>query len=87
MDARERPVSLVRPLASVGRRALESSLPRWPNVSESRVLARKMTRLAQHDFLAGLPNRGLLKEKLTQAIGLAQAASPQARGAAVSRSR
>ncbi|WP_051228963.1 diguanylate cyclase domain-containing protein [Paludibacterium yongneupense] len=42
------------------------------DVSESRVLARKMTHLAQHDFLTGLPNRVLLKERLTQAIGLAQ---------------
>lgn len=42
------------------------------DVSESRRLTRKMTHLAQHDFLTGLPNRVLLKERLAQAIKLAQ---------------
>ncbi len=31
----------------------------------------KMNHLAQHDFLTGLPNRMLLRERLTQAIGMA----------------
>lgn len=31
----------------------------------------KMNHLAQHDFLTGLPNRMLLTERLTQAIGMA----------------
>jgi diguanylate cyclase (GGDEF)-like protein/PAS domain S-box-containing protein len=39
--------------------------------SETRTLTIKMTHLAQHDFLTGLPNRMLLTERLSQAIGLA----------------
>lgn len=31
-----------------------------------------MSHLAQHDFLTGLPNRVLLMERLTQAIGMAK---------------
>ena len=42
------------------------------DVSESRFMAQKMTHLAQHDFLTDLPNRLLLTERLTQAIGLAR---------------
>ena len=42
------------------------------DVSESRFMALKMTHLAQHDFLTGLPNRLLLTERLSQAIGLAR---------------
>lgn len=42
------------------------------DVSASRTMALKMTHLAQHDFLTGLPNRMLLTERLSQAIGLAQ---------------
>jgi diguanylate cyclase (GGDEF)-like protein/PAS domain S-box-containing protein len=42
------------------------------DVSESRAMALKMTHLAQHDFLTALPNRVLLTERLSQAIGLAQ---------------
>lgn len=41
------------------------------DVSQSRAMTLKMTHLAQHDFLTGLPNRMLLTERLTQAIGLA----------------
>lgn len=41
------------------------------DVSQSRAMARKMAHLAQHDFLTGLPNRVLLTERLTQALGLA----------------
>jgi diguanylate cyclase (GGDEF)-like protein/PAS domain S-box-containing protein len=41
------------------------------DVSQSRAIALKMTHLAQHDFLTGLPNRMLLTERLSQAIGLA----------------
>jgi len=41
------------------------------DVSQSRAMATKMTHLAQHDFLTGLPNRALLTERLSQAIGLA----------------
>lgn len=42
------------------------------DVSASRVMAQKMSHLAQHDFLTGLPNRLLLTERLSQAIGQAQ---------------
>lgn len=41
------------------------------DVSESRAMALKMAHLAQHDFLTGLPNRLLLTERLSQAIGQA----------------
>lgn len=40
------------------------------DVSAARALAYRMERLAQHDFLTGLPNRMLLSERLCQAIGL-----------------
>jgi diguanylate cyclase (GGDEF)-like protein/PAS domain S-box-containing protein len=42
------------------------------DVSESRAIALKMSHLAQHDFLTGLPNRMLLTERLSQAIGQAR---------------
>jgi diguanylate cyclase (GGDEF)-like protein/PAS domain S-box-containing protein len=42
------------------------------DVSQSRAMAQKMSHLAQHDFLTDLPNRVLLTERLSQAIGLAQ---------------
>ncbi|HWR20559.1 MAG TPA: EAL domain-containing protein, partial [Verrucomicrobiae bacterium] len=42
------------------------------DVSETRAMALKMSYLAQHDFLTGLPNRALLTERLSQSIGLAQ---------------
>ena len=41
------------------------------DVSQSRAMAQKMTHLAHHDFLTGLPNRALLTERLSHAIGLA----------------
>jgi diguanylate cyclase (GGDEF)-like protein/PAS domain S-box-containing protein len=41
------------------------------DVSQSRAIVLKMAHLAQHDFLTGLPNRVLLTERLSQAIGLA----------------
>jgi len=41
------------------------------DVSESRAMALRMSHLAKHDFLTGLPNRVLLTERLSQAIGLA----------------
>lgn len=43
----------------------------FSDVSESRGVALRMTHLAQHDFLTGLPNRMLLTERLSQAIGRA----------------
>ena len=41
------------------------------DVSVARAMAFKMEHLAQHDFLTGLPNRMLLAERLSRAIGLA----------------
>lgn len=41
------------------------------DVSAAKTMALKMTHLAQHDFLTGLPNRVLLTERLTQAMLLA----------------
>ncbi len=42
------------------------------DISESRAMALKMSHLAQHDFLTGLPNRLLLTERFLQAIARAQ---------------
>jgi diguanylate cyclase (GGDEF)-like protein/PAS domain S-box-containing protein len=42
------------------------------DVSVSRAMSSKMTHMAQHDTLTDLPNRVMLTERLTQAIGLAQ---------------
>ncbi|MBW8329754.1 MAG: EAL domain-containing protein [Thiobacillus sp.] len=42
------------------------------DVSESRAMALEMAHLAQHDFLTGLPNRMLLTERFSHAIGLAR---------------
>lgn len=47
------------------------------DVSESRAMALKMAHLAQHDFLTGLPNRALLTERLSRAIGQARRHSKQ----------
>jgi len=41
------------------------------DVSDTRALTEKMTHLAQHDFLTGLPNRALLTDRLSRALGLA----------------
>ncbi|MCB1968449.1 MAG: EAL domain-containing protein, partial [Candidatus Accumulibacter sp.] len=42
------------------------------DVSQSRAMTLKMAHLAQHDVLTGLPNRLLMTERLSLAIGLAQ---------------
>jgi diguanylate cyclase (GGDEF)-like protein/PAS domain S-box-containing protein len=42
------------------------------DVSQSRAMATKMAHLAKHDFLTDLPNRALLTEQLSKAIGLAK---------------
>ncbi len=42
------------------------------DVNQSRAMALKMTHQAQHDFLTGLPNRALLIERFSLAIGLAR---------------
>lgn len=40
--------------------------------SQSRTVTERMAYMAQHDFLTGLPNRVLLRERLAQAIGFAR---------------
>ena len=42
------------------------------DVSESRAMSLKLSHLAQHDFLTGLPNRMLLTERLSRSIGMAR---------------
>jgi diguanylate cyclase (GGDEF)-like protein/PAS domain S-box-containing protein len=42
------------------------------DVSEARAMTLKMTHLAQHDLLTGLPNRLLLDDRINQAIALAR---------------
>jgi diguanylate cyclase (GGDEF)-like protein/PAS domain S-box-containing protein len=42
------------------------------DVSKARAIVLEMSHLAQHDFLTDLPNRLLLKDRLTQAISLAR---------------
>jgi diguanylate cyclase (GGDEF)-like protein/PAS domain S-box-containing protein len=42
------------------------------DVGEAQAMALKMTRLAQHDLLTGLPNRLLLHDRITQAISLSR---------------
>jgi diguanylate cyclase (GGDEF)-like protein/PAS domain S-box-containing protein len=41
------------------------------DVKDARALSMKMAHLAQHDSLTDLPNRGLLKDRLEQALALA----------------
>lgn len=41
------------------------------DVSDARVMAQKMTYLAEHDFLTDLPNRLLLTDRITQALNAA----------------
>ncbi|GAB2900359.1 hypothetical protein GCM10027046_31710 [Uliginosibacterium flavum] len=50
----------------------------FQDVSASRSMAQKMFHLAQHDCLTGLPNRVLLTERLSQAIGRANRYGKQA---------
>jgi diguanylate cyclase (GGDEF)-like protein/PAS domain S-box-containing protein len=42
------------------------------DVSEAHAVAKKLMHMAQHDVLTGLPNRALLTERLTRALGLAK---------------
>lgn len=42
------------------------------DVSEAHAMTMRMTHLAQHDFLTGLPNRVLLTDRLSQALALAR---------------
>ncbi|MES2354782.1 MAG: EAL domain-containing protein [Pseudomonadota bacterium] len=43
----------------------------YRDITESRLLKRKMAHLAHHDVLTNLPNRLLLKDRITQAIAMA----------------
>lgn len=47
------------------------------DITQTQELARQMAYLAQHDFLTNLPNRMLLNDRLTQAIGLARRCGAQ----------
>jgi diguanylate cyclase (GGDEF)-like protein/PAS domain S-box-containing protein len=42
------------------------------DVSEARAMAQQITHSAEHDFLTGLPNRMLLNDRISQAIGSAR---------------
>ncbi|MGE5651407.1 MAG: putative bifunctional diguanylate cyclase/phosphodiesterase [Bacillota bacterium] len=42
------------------------------DITEIRAMAEQMSRLAQHDYLTGLPNRMLLNDRLTQAVTYAR---------------
>ncbi|WFM70676.1 diguanylate cyclase [Halomonas sp. CKK8] len=42
------------------------------DASQSQVMLERMAHLAQHDALTGLPNRALLTERLSRALGLAR---------------
>ena len=42
------------------------------DVSATRTMQKELTHSAQHDFLTGLPNRMLLKDRVGQAISLAR---------------
>jgi diguanylate cyclase (GGDEF)-like protein/PAS domain S-box-containing protein len=42
------------------------------DVSAGRAMAMQITHSAEHDFLTGLPNRMLLNDRITEAIGLAR---------------
>jgi diguanylate cyclase (GGDEF)-like protein/PAS domain S-box-containing protein len=52
--------------------AISGAVIIFREASQSRSITERMAHLAQHDFLTGLPNRVLLRERLTQAIGLAR---------------
>jgi len=58
--------------APVGTRPIGPA-PRQPELDEVRALARRMTHLAHHDPLTGLPNRRLLLARLQEALRSAQA--------------
>ncbi len=71
-DGVESPIEdLAVPIHAVDGRVVGAVLI-FHDVSQSRAMAMKMAHLAQHDFLTGLPNRALLTERLSQAIGLAR---------------
>jgi diguanylate cyclase (GGDEF)-like protein/PAS domain S-box-containing protein len=55
-----------------GRGRVVGAVMVFRDVSEARALSRQTVYLAQHDFLTDLPNRMLLNDRLTQAIGLAR---------------
>jgi diguanylate cyclase (GGDEF)-like protein/PAS domain S-box-containing protein len=60
----------VAPIHDQGGRAIGAVIVFRP-LTEARATALRMSRLAQYDFLTGLPNRMLLGDRLTQALALA----------------
>jgi diguanylate cyclase (GGDEF)-like protein/PAS domain S-box-containing protein len=56
---------------------MTGSVVAFHDVTAARAASREMSRLAQHDFLTGLPNRMLFKDRLEQAISLADRQSRQ----------
>ena len=56
---------------------ITGSVVAFHDVTAARAASREMSRLAQHDFLTGLPNRMLFKDRLEQAISLADRQSRQ----------
>lgn len=51
--------------------AVTGAVLTFRDVTQTHAMAQKMSHLAQHDFLTGLPNRMLLNDRLHQAIGYA----------------
>jgi diguanylate cyclase (GGDEF)-like protein/PAS domain S-box-containing protein len=47
------------------------------DVTQAQAMAQKMSHLAQHDYLTGLPNRMLLNDRLSQAVAYANRTSTQ----------
>lgn len=56
---------------------MTGSVVAFHDVTAARAASREMSRLAQHDFLTGLPNRMLFKDRLEQAISVADRQSRQ----------
>jgi diguanylate cyclase (GGDEF)-like protein/PAS domain S-box-containing protein len=70
-EGRETPIGAsAAPIRSLDGRTVGVVLV-FHDISDSQAMTQKMSHLAQHDFLTGLPNRVLLTDRLTQAIGLA----------------
>jgi len=53
-------------------RQLVGAVMVFRDISDTVALTSKMRHLAQHDFLTNLPNRSILSDRITQAIGLSR---------------